>query len=116
MGCPNQDQGHSDNTSKPTDSGAVTFTGIDFKAEQAPATQTHGSSIAHSPSDLPPSIGKRAPQHIRVDLEAVELEGQLADGTTYTYMTFNKLVPGPLLRVRVNDTVELHLKNLRPIN
>jgi nitrite reductase (NO-forming) len=42
----------------------------------------------------------------------VELEGQLADGTTYTYMTFNKLVPGPLLRVLVNDTVELHLKNL----
>jgi nitrite reductase (NO-forming) len=27
-------------------------------------------------------------------------------------MTFNKQVPGPLLRVRVDDTVELHLKNL----
>ncbi|HEY8394809.1 MAG TPA: copper-containing nitrite reductase, partial [Thermaerobacter sp.] len=40
-----------------------------------------------------------------------ELVGKLADGTTYTYWTFNGQVPGPLLRVRVGDTVELHLKN-----
>lgn len=74
--------------------------------------QTKGTSIVHDPIDLPPPIGTRAPQHVRVDLEAVELDGRLADGTTYTYMTFNRLVPGPLLRVRVDDTVELHLKNL----
>ena len=74
--------------------------------------QTKGPSIVRDPLDLPPPLGLRAPQHVRVDLEAVELEGQLADGTTYTYMTFNKLVPGPFLRVRVDDTVELHLKNL----
>ncbi|MEO8325426.1 MAG: multicopper oxidase domain-containing protein [Nitrospirota bacterium] len=37
---------------------------------------------------------------------------RLLDGTTYTYMTFNKQVPGPLIPVRVDDTVELHLKNL----
>lgn len=75
-------------------------------------TQTKGPSIVRPPSDLPRAIGKRSPQHLRVDLEAVELEGQLADGTTYTYMTFNKLVPGPFLRIRVEDTVELHIKNL----
>src|SRR5690348_12731016 len=73
--------------------------------------QTRGPSIVHPPDDLPSSVGKRAPKTIRIDLEAVELEGQLADGTTYTYMTFNKYVPGPLLRVRVEDTVELRLKN-----
>jgi nitrite reductase (NO-forming) len=44
-------------------------------------------------------------------LEAVEVEGQLADGTTYTYLTFNGQVPGPFVRVRIDDTVELHLKN-----
>lgn len=75
-------------------------------------TQTKGPSIVRPPSDLPRAIGKRSPQRLRVDLEAVELEGQLADGTTYTYMTFNKLVPGPFLRIRVEDTVELHIKNL----
>ena len=82
------------------------------KPQRDKPSQTRGPSIVQPPSDLPPSIGKRAPKHVRIDLEAVELEGQLADGTTYTYMTFNKLVPGPLLRVRVDDTVELHLKNL----
>jgi nitrite reductase (NO-forming) len=46
-----------------------------------------------------------------VDLEAVEIVGQLADGTTYPYMTFNGKVPGPFIRVRVGDTVEVHLKN-----
>jgi nitrite reductase (NO-forming) len=39
------------------------------------------------------------------------MEGQLADGTTYTYLTFNGQVPGPFVRVRIDDTVELHLKN-----
>lgn len=72
---------------------------------------TSGPSIAHAPTDLPPPLAKRAPQKVRIDLETVELDGQLADGTTYTYMTFNKQVPGPLLRVRQDDTVELHLKN-----
>jgi nitrite reductase (NO-forming) len=46
-----------------------------------------------------------------VELESVELEGQLADGTTYTYWTFNGQVPGPMIRVRVGDTVELTLAN-----
>jgi nitrite reductase (NO-forming) len=48
---------------------------------------------------------------VRVELEAVELEGQLADGSTYTYWTFNGTVPGPFLRVRVGDTVEVIMKN-----
>lgn len=76
------------------------------------STPAKGPSIVRDPIDLPPPTEKHSPQHIRIDLEAVELEGQLADGTTYTYMTFNKQVPGPLLRVRMDDTVELHLKNL----
>jgi nitrite reductase (NO-forming) len=49
---------------------------------------------------------------VRIDLEAVEIEGQLADGTTFTYWTFNSKVPGPFFRVRVGDTIEVHMKNL----
>jgi nitrite reductase (NO-forming) len=48
---------------------------------------------------------------VRVDLEAVELVGRLADGATLNYWTFNGKVPGPFIRVRVGDTVEVHLKN-----
>src|SRR5690606_1623825 len=40
-----------------------------------------------------------------------DLTGRLDDGTTYTYWTFNSKVPGPFVRVRVGDTVEVTLKN-----
>jgi nitrite reductase (NO-forming) len=68
-------------------------------------------SIVRPPADLPAPVGSRAPQTVRVDLETVEIVGQLMDGVSYTYWTFNGLVPGPLLRVRVGDTLEVHLKN-----
>ena len=68
--------------------------------------------IVRNPADLPEPIGNRGPENIRVDLETVELSGKLADGTTFKYWTFNGLVPGPFIRIRVGDTVEVHLKNL----
>lgn len=70
-----------------------------------------GENIVHHPADLPPPIGEREPQMVRVTLTTQEVEGQLADGTTLTYFTFNGTVPGPFIRVRVGDTVELHLRN-----
>ena len=71
-----------------------------------------GADIVRDPTDLPGPLPQREPQTVRVDLETVEIEGQLADGTTYTYWTFNSKVPGPFIRVRVGDTLEVHLKNL----
>lgn len=68
-------------------------------------------SIVHSPTDLPAPIGNREPTLVRVDLTAQEVSGILAEGTTFSYFTFNGTVPGPMLRVRVGDTVELHLRN-----
>ncbi len=72
---------------------------------------TEAASIVRDPTDLPPPIGDRAPQTLKVTIEAVEVEGRLADGSTYTYWTFGGKVPGPFIRVRVGDTVELTLKN-----
>jgi nitrite reductase (NO-forming) len=69
------------------------------------------ADISREPTDVPPPIGKRDPQTVRVDLFSVELEGRLAEGTTFGYWTFNGKVPGPLIRVRVGDTVDIHLKN-----
>ena len=74
----------------------------------APAT---GADIVRDPTDLPGPIGDRGPTTVQVNLETVEIVGQLADGTTFTYWTFNGKVPGPFFRVRVGDTVEVHLKN-----
>jgi nitrite reductase (NO-forming) len=67
--------------------------------------------VVRDPADLPAPVGDRPAQNVRLDLEAVELTGQLADGVTYGYWTFNGTVPGPFLRVRAGDTVEVHLTN-----
>jgi nitrite reductase (NO-forming) len=77
-------------------------------APEAPAT---GADIVRDPTDLPGPIGDRGPTAVRIDLESEELVGQLAEGTTFKYWTFNGKVPGPFFRVRVGDTVEVHLKN-----
>jgi len=69
------------------------------------------TDIAHDPADIPGPITRTGPETIRVDLETIELEARLDDNTTYTFWTFNGRVPGPFIRVRVGDHVEVHLKN-----
>jgi nitrite reductase (NO-forming) len=83
-----------------------------FIVTPRPAPQTVvEADISREPDDLPPPIAKREPQTVRVDLFSVEVEGRLAEGTTFGYWTFNGKVPGPFVRVRVGDTVDIHLKN-----
>ena len=69
------------------------------------------TSIVRAPTDLPAAIGVRGPETMRISLETIERMGELDDGTTYRYWTFNGQVPGPFVRVRVGDTVEATLKN-----
>jgi len=78
---------------------------------QPPPQTVVEADISREPSDLPPPIGKRDPKIVRVDLLSVEVEGRLAEATTFGYWTFNGKVPGPFIRVRVGDTVDIHLKN-----
>ena len=69
------------------------------------------ADISREPTDLPPPLERRPPQTVRVDLVSSEVEGRLAEGTTFGFWTFNGKVPGPFIRVRVGDTVDIHLKN-----
>jgi nitrite reductase (NO-forming) len=69
------------------------------------------TDIVRDPSDLPPEIGNRPPAHIVVNLETAEVLGRLDDGATYRYWTFGGKVPGPFIRVRVGDEVEIRLHN-----
>ena len=75
----------------------------------APASTV--ADVARDPSDLPAPIGARGPQTVKVHFDTVEVTGQLDDGSTFHYWTFNGKVPGPFIRVRVGDTVEVDLKN-----
>ena len=63
------------------------------------------------PPQVPPPITRRNPATVVVRLESYEKRGHLADGVEYEFWTFGNSVPGPLIRVREGDTVEIHLKN-----
>ena len=69
------------------------------------------ADIVRDPTDLPSPVGARGPKRVTVDLQSVEVTGTLASGATYQYWTFNRRVPGPFIRVRVGDTVEVRLHN-----
>lgn len=66
---------------------------------------------ALAPPNVPPPIRAAHPARVVVRLEAREVVKEIADGVRYDFWTFNGTVPGPMIRVRVGDTVELHLKN-----
>src|SRR3546814_12267653 len=51
--------------------------------------------VAKDPYHVGEPVGDRAPQHIEYDLLTTEVEGQLSDGSTYRYWTFDNTVPGP---------------------
>lgn len=67
--------------------------------------------ISRDASDTGRPVGTRAATTVDLELRTVEREGRLADGASYEYWTFDGTVPGPLLRVRVGDTVNLTLSN-----
>jgi|SRR5690554_3164352 nitrite reductase (NO-forming) len=94
--------------------GALVMAGA-FAAAPAFAAElgTHEApvNVIRSAIDLPAAIGERGPETVRINLETVEVVGELSNGTTYDYWTFNHKVPGPFVRVRVGDTVEVVMKN-----
>jgi nitrite reductase (NO-forming) len=67
--------------------------------------------IVRPATDLPPPIARREPAHVKVNLVTQEVVGKIADGATYRYWTYNGKLPGPMVRVRVGDTVEVTLHN-----
>lgn len=69
------------------------------------------AAILTAAPNVPPPVGDRAAKKLVVNLEATEIEGILADSTSYKFWTFNNSVPGSFIRIRVGDEVELHLKN-----
>ncbi len=67
-------------------------------------------AVLTSPPAVPAPV-RRDPARVIVTLETIERQGTLAEGVQYVFWTFNGTVPGPMIRIRVGDDVELHLKN-----
>ena len=67
--------------------------------------------LSKNPAEVGEPVGDRGPKEVTFDLVSTEVEGRLSDGSSYKFWTFNDTVPGPMLRVRVGDTVNINLKN-----
>lgn len=77
--------------------------------EQTPATVIEQTLLP--PPQVPPAIHRSTPAVVVVKLRTEEKQMLISDGARYDFWTFNGTVPGPLIRVRQGDTVELHLAN-----
>jgi len=69
------------------------------------------SDIARNPTDVPQSVMRSVGGVVEINITAKEVVGEMADGVTFNYWTFDGTVPGPFLRVREGDTVRLTLHN-----
>lgn len=78
-------------------------------ATAAPFPEVQATLV--SPPLVPPPIDRAGNARVIVSLETREVKGTLADGVEYTFWTFGGTVPGPFVRVRVGDLVELRLSN-----
>jgi nitrite reductase (NO-forming) len=64
-----------------------------------------------APPQVPPPVQRSGPAKVLVELATTEQKGTLASGVEYTFWTFGGTVPGPFLRVREGDTVQITLVN-----
>lgn len=87
--------------------------GMENRLPSSRPASTPVVDIVRNPADVPPAVGNRAPATVKIELTAREVVGELdpAARTTYRYWTFNGKVPGPMIRVRQGDTVEVTLHN-----
>src|SRR5262245_6690219 len=69
------------------------------------------NAILVSAPRVPPPVDRPGNAKVIVNLETTEVKGALADGVQYTFWTFGGTVPGPFVRVRVGDVVQIRLKN-----
>ncbi|WP_301117718.1 copper-containing nitrite reductase [Pusillimonas sp. (ex Stolz et al. 2005)] len=79
--------------------------------EPTESAESTALDIVQDPTAVGTPVGDRGPEHVTVDLVTTEVVGQLANGTTYKYWTFNDKVPGPFIRVREGDTVTINMEN-----
>jgi nitrite reductase (NO-forming) len=96
--------------------------------DTAPAGHTAGSPAASQAGNLPslelpqdiarlpmpsmaPPVNRKNPATVHVELEARPQTALIADGVAFKFWTYNGTVPGPMIRVRQGDNVELTLKN-----
>jgi nitrite reductase (NO-forming) len=109
----------SDDDDEMTATAAPTGTPEDDSATPAGTGDSTPTTPVLQAVDLPylPAPEQGAPlnrstsETVEVSLKVEEIDGRLADGAGYNFWTFNGTVPGPMIRARQGDQVELTLEN-----
>ncbi|EMA31179.1 nitrite reductase [Halobiforma lacisalsi AJ5] len=63
--------------------------------------------IARDPTDIPDPVDWDEPREHDITIETERLTAEIEPGVTFDYMTFEGQVPGPMVRVRRGDRVNL---------
>lgn len=94
--------------------GGITYYSIRPVSQQTwkPALPVTSSDISRKASDVPPPVARSENQRVVVELETKEVVAEIAPGATYEYWTYNGTVPGPFVRAKEGDTVEIRLKHV----
>lgn len=61
--------------------------------------------------EVPPPLARRRPAIVEVHLDSGVNVMELSTGVKYTFWTFNGHVPGPFIRARQGDLLEVHATN-----
>jgi nitrite reductase (NO-forming) len=78
----------------------------------APATDIEPDPAAPAPVRFDPAAPALLPGTVHdIDLVMTEQEMTVAEGFVQKVWTFGGTVPGPVIRVKVGDTIRVHLKN-----
>ncbi|WP_049908977.1 copper-containing nitrite reductase [Halorubrum saccharovorum] len=78
--------------------------------ELDPARDVGVDRIAADPTDVPAPVDWDEPREHDVTLRTKEVVAEVEPGVTFKYMTFEGQVPGPMIRVRRGDTVNLRFE------
>src|ERR1022692_4273080 len=84
----------------------VSLLGAAVGCQDSANQQAGPAEVAFAPQ-VPPPITRSQPTKVVVNLDVTEQNGELARGITYNFWMYNGHVPGPFIRVRVGDTVEV---------
>ena len=98
---------------------AIVFPAVEVRGAQ-PSTQAPAppklpvvTRVAANPTAIPGPIRRSHAVHHNLTLTVREVLAEIEPDVRFWYMTFDGQVPGPLLRIRVGDTVRLTLQNPR---
>jgi nitrite reductase (NO-forming) len=83
----------------------------DIPVRSAPAVKGRMVADLTAPPEVPAPISRGYATTVEANLEVIEKEMEIADGTTYRFWTFGGTVPGSFIRVREGDRVIFNLTN-----